>query len=78
VHPQLRLIYANDSPADVLLKQQLDAMAAGYYGKFKARAAACFPAEQCCRLRGQPNHHQQGSEILHAGPCGTCMCGTDA
>ena len=37
---QLRLIYANDSPADVALKQDLDALAAGYYGKFKVRAHA--------------------------------------
>ncbi len=32
---QLRLVYASNSMEDVLLKLHLDAMAAGYYGKFK-------------------------------------------
>ena len=32
---QLRLVYASNSMEDVLMKLHLDAMAAGYYGKFK-------------------------------------------
>ncbi len=36
--PQLRLIYACNSPQELLMKKELDAFAAGYYGKFKARA----------------------------------------
>ena len=59
---QLRLIYANDSPADVALKQDLDALAAGYYGKFKVRtrpirlggrlrpACLCLHNTQSCSL----------------------------
>lgn len=34
---QLRLIYACNSPEDILMKKELDALAAGYYGKFKVR-----------------------------------------
>ena len=32
---QLRLVYASNGMDDILLKLPLDAMAAGYYGKFK-------------------------------------------
>ena len=32
---QLRLIFACNSPEDLLMKKELDAFAAGYYGKFK-------------------------------------------
>lgn len=34
---QLRLIFACNSPEDLLMKKELDAFAAGYYGKFKVR-----------------------------------------
>ena len=34
---QLRLVYASNGMDDILLKLPLDAMAAGYYGKFKVR-----------------------------------------
>jgi ferredoxin-NADP reductase len=39
---QLRLIYASDSEEELLMKQHLDALAAGYYGKFKVKAARTF------------------------------------
>ena len=41
---QLRLMYASNSPGDVLLKQHLDALAAGYYGKFKVGKEMTQPA----------------------------------
>jgi hypothetical protein len=43
---QLRLVYASNSMEDVLLKLHLDAMAAGYYGKFKVLLHAAHTA--CC------------------------------
>ena len=36
---QLRLIFACNSPEDLLMKKELDAFAAGFYGKFKVRVA---------------------------------------
>lgn len=39
---QLRLVYASNSMEDVLMKLHLDAMAAGYYGKFKVGRPICF------------------------------------
>ena len=39
-------MYASNSMEDVLLKLHLDAMAAGYYGKFKVRifCSLCVPS----------------------------------
>ena len=39
---QLRLIFACNSPEDLLMKKELDAFAAGYYGKFKVRLLLQF------------------------------------
>ena len=47
---QLRLVYASNGMDDILLKLPLDAMAAGYYGKFKV---GHIPSECCLRAIAQ-------------------------
>ena len=44
---QLRLVYASNGMDDILLKLPLDAMAAGYYGKFKVGHTGTTPGK-CC------------------------------
>ncbi len=50
---QLRLMFAANSVEDLLLKQHLDSLAAGYYGKFKVR----------------PPHHRSLVHPRHQSPC---------
>ncbi len=47
---QLRLVYASNSMEDILMKLHLDAMAAGFYGKFKVRP-------HCFRVKRRAAHH---------------------
>ena len=46
---QLRLVYASNGMDDILLKLPLDAMAAGYYGKFKVKHTSTIPGKCCLR-----------------------------
>ncbi len=48
---QLRLVYASNSMEDVLMKLHLDAMAAGYYGKFKVRPCVALCPVPCTHSR---------------------------
>ena len=63
---QLRLVYASNSMEDVLLKLHLDAMAAGYYGKFKVIRHA---ARTTWRAHCSDTWHQEclinGTHRLH-------------
>jgi hypothetical protein len=68
---QLRLLYANKSPDDILLRQQLDDLAQASGGRFKVRskavsAAAVLDVRNCIAVHHVQPVHSPTSTLCHA------------